>query len=206
MREQLGMGDSLLPLLMRWITLYGYAGIFSALVLGIAGIPIPDEILLTFAGYLVYKGELHVIPTAAAAWFGSMCGITLSYLLGRTAGAGLLRRYGPALRVRAGTQTRIDRWFHRLGRWALTFGYFIPGVRHGTAIVAGASKLEYPWFALFAYPGALIWTTTFLTLGYFLGEDWAMISSELHRFFLILPLLVLAAIGLYAWRRGRRPR
>lgn len=190
---------------MQWIALHGYTGLFIALVLGIVGLPIPDEILLSYAGSLVYQGNMHAVPTAALAWAGSICGITLSYVLGRTAGAGLLGKFGPRLHVRPGTQDRIDHWFHRLGRWALTFGFFVPGVRHGTAIVAGTSKLEYPWFALFAYPGAVIWTTTFLVLGYLLGEDWVKISRELHRAFLLLPIIVLAAIGLYALRRRKTP-
>ena len=59
-----------------------------------------------------------------------------------------------------------------MGHWALTFGYFIPGVRHFTAYAAGMSELEAPQFALFAYSGAVLWVGTFLSLGYFLGERW----------------------------------
>jgi len=63
---------------------YGYAAIFSLLVFGIVGLPVPDEWLMTFAGYLVYKRHLHLLPTYAAASLGSMCGITVSYVLGRS--------------------------------------------------------------------------------------------------------------------------
>jgi membrane protein DedA with SNARE-associated domain len=69
--------------ILRWVIEYGYIGIFSVLALGIIGAPIPDEGMLAFAGYLfagylVYEGKLLLVPTMAAAFFGSVCGITLS--------------------------------------------------------------------------------------------------------------------------------
>src|SRR6516225_10416948 len=67
----------------QWIAQHGYAGIFSLLVFGIVGLPVPDEWLLTFSGYLVYKRTLLFLPTFGAAFLGSACGITVSYLLGR---------------------------------------------------------------------------------------------------------------------------
>ncbi|HKC10930.1 MAG TPA: DedA family protein, partial [Vicinamibacteria bacterium] len=69
---------------MQWIAHYGYVAIFSLLVLGIIGLPIPDETLLLFVGYLIYKGQLRAIPSLASAFLGSLCGITLSYAVGRT--------------------------------------------------------------------------------------------------------------------------
>ena len=118
-----------MDLILHWIQHYGYAGIFILLVLGIVGIPIPDEILLLFSGYLVLEGRLNPVLTLGVAVLGSACGITLSYLLGRAFGARLLDRYGPRIHL---TPERVDQvhwWFARAGRWALTFGYFLPGVR-----------------------------------------------------------------------------
>jgi len=73
---------------------YGYAAIFALLVLGIVGLPVPDETLLTFTGYLVFRGQLKPVPAFLAAMLGSGCGITISYLLGRVFGAPLIHRYG----------------------------------------------------------------------------------------------------------------
>src|SRR5713226_5898792 len=117
-----------MELISSWITNYGYFGIFSLLLLGIVGLPIPDETLLTFAGYLVYKGHLHPVRTLAAAVLGSMCGISLSYVLGRTLGLYVVKRYGPIVHVTPEKVDEVHRWFARVGRWALMFGYFLPGV------------------------------------------------------------------------------
>ncbi|HCQ02914.1 MAG TPA: hypothetical protein DIT99_20485, partial [Candidatus Latescibacteria bacterium] len=62
-----------------WVMQYGYIGIFVLLLLGVFGLPVPDEILLAFAGYLIFKGDLQFIPTLASACVGAMCGISLSY-------------------------------------------------------------------------------------------------------------------------------
>ncbi|MET0515741.1 MAG: DedA family protein, partial [Nitrospiraceae bacterium] len=70
-----------------WITRYGYAGIFLLLMLGIFGLPVPDEALLTFVGYLSFKGELALLPSLASAFLGSATGISLSYGIGRVAGS-----------------------------------------------------------------------------------------------------------------------
>ena len=67
-----------MELIANWIAHYGYAAIFSLLILGIVGLPVPDEWLLTFAGYLIFTNHLRAIPTLAAAMIGSMCGITAS--------------------------------------------------------------------------------------------------------------------------------
>jgi membrane protein DedA with SNARE-associated domain len=84
-----------------WIRHYGYWRIFSSLLLGIVGVPIPDEWLLTFAGYLVYKGHLQFLPTLASAFLGSVCGITLSYSFGRTAGSYVIGKYGHTVHLTA---------------------------------------------------------------------------------------------------------
>ena len=119
-------------------------------MLGIVGLPVPDETLLTFSGYLIFSGHLRPGPALAAALAGSMCGISISYLLGRTFGAALLHRYGRYVHLTEERIAKAHEWFERAGRWGLTFGYFIPGVRHFTAYAAGMSELEPHVFAVFA--------------------------------------------------------
>jgi membrane protein DedA with SNARE-associated domain len=194
-----------MELVQHWISHYGYAGIFVLLVLGIVGLPVPDETMLTLAGYLVFRGQLKAIPTAVAALGGTMCGITLSYALGFTTGYYLLHRYGRLVRLTPEKVDRVHAWFKRVGGLTLTFGYYVPGVRHLTAYVAGASKLEYPVFAAFAYTGSLLWTTTFLALGYFLGENWPKGLSRERNVALVGCAVVLVLV--LVWRlRERRLR
>ena len=139
---------------LHWVATYGYFAIFSLLVLGIVGLPVPDEFLLASCGYLVHQGHLQLAPTVAAAIAGSVSGITCSYIIGRTVGWKFLHsRFGRMLHIRDYQIARVHDWFNRMGHWTLMIGYFVPGVRHFTAIVAGTSKLEYRNFAMYAYGG-----------------------------------------------------
>jgi membrane protein DedA with SNARE-associated domain len=151
----------------QWITHYGYAGIFSLLALGIVGLPIPDETLLVFVGFLIFRGKLHTVPAFVSAFSGAVCGITLSYGLGRGFGTYLVPRWGRFLRLSRERLERVQDWFRRSGRWVLVFGYYVPGVRHLTAYVAGASGLPFRAFAVFAYAGGLVWSLTFYRLRVF---------------------------------------
>jgi membrane protein DedA with SNARE-associated domain len=193
--------------ILNWIVQYGYAAIFFLLMLGIVGLPVPDEWLLTFSGYLIFKGRLHPAFTVLAAFAGSACGISLSYWLGRTFGLYLIHKFGRYLHLTDAKMSKAHQWFERAGRWSLTFGYFVPGVRHLTAYIAGASSLELPVFALFAYSGALMWSCTFLALGYFLGEGWSHASEQAQRYLLIGCGALAAAAAIYwvaAKLRARR--
>jgi membrane protein DedA with SNARE-associated domain len=192
----------------HWINQYGYTAIFLLLVLGIVGLPVPDETLLTFTGYLVFKRHLSLVPAFFSALMGSACGITLSYILGRTFGLALIHRYGKYIHLTEDRILKVHNWFERVGRWGLTFGYFVPGVRHFTAYAAGMSDLEPHVFAAFAYTGAFLWCTTFLTLGYILGERWQAVQAQIERharvalaIFIVLALIYLAA---RRWRARAR--
>jgi membrane protein DedA with SNARE-associated domain len=191
--------------ILAWIAQYGYFAVFILLVLGIVGLPVPDETLLTFCGYLVYKGEFSLPLVFFAAWAGSTVGITISFYLGRTFGIGLIHRYGKYVRLREEHIQKAHAWFDRVGHWGLTFGYFIPGVRHVSAFAAGISDVTPPQFAIFAYSGGFVWVTAFLALGNFLGERWQTVERELHRYLVIMTLCATAAIASYVvWRHWRR--
>ena len=177
-------------MLLHWISQYGYTGIFFLLVLGIVGVPVPDETLLAFSGYLVSTGRLGFAPTIASAFLGSICGISISYWLGRRGGFFLISRYGYKVHITPERIERVRQWLDHSGRWGLVIGYFIPGVRHLTALVAGATRLKYPVFATFAYAGGLLWSTTSVGIGFFLGKEWLRTSGAIHR------LAIIASVAL----------
>ncbi len=157
-------------------------------MLGIVGLPVPDETLLMFCGYLIWRGRLHPVATFCAGLGGSACGISLSYFLGRTFGHRVANRYGKYVGLTSERLERVHRWFDRMGSWLLAAGYFIPGVRHCSALVAGMSELRYLTFALFAYSGAALWVASFLSLGFLVGENWQQASALVDRYALLLSI------------------
>jgi membrane protein DedA with SNARE-associated domain len=169
------------PTFLHWLQAYGPGGLFVLLFLGVFGLPVPDETLLTVTGVMIREGHLHFATAYVAAVCGSMGGITLSYTIGRSFGLGVVDRFGRWLHVSRADLARIEAWFEHSGRWLLTFGYFIPGVRHLTAIVAGSSRLPGAVFARFAYAGAAIWSLAFITLGWYVGPAWEEGLATAHR-------------------------
>src|SRR5439155_19560660 len=166
---------------LHWIGEYGYAGIFSLLIFGIVGLPVPDEWLLTFSGFLVFKRTLLFVPTFAAAFCGSACGITVSYTLGRIFDTYVLMKYGSYIHMSPDRLARVHSWFERRGRWTLLVGYFIPGVRHLTGYIAGASELSFSSFALFAYTGRFVGlrsSSRWVTFWGKNGTAWGRVSTR----------------------------
>ena len=181
------------------ITTYSYFGIFIALGLGIVGLPVPDETLMAYAGFLVFQGKLNYLYTILVAFAGTSCGVTIGYILGRAFGNPFIKKYASKMHIKPEDIQHAENFYNRYGKFALFIGYIIPGVRHMTAIFAGASLMPYRIFALFAYTGGFLWTITLVSLGYFLGEKWRHVYMYSHRFiipFVLLSIIVLI-IGIY---------
>jgi membrane protein DedA with SNARE-associated domain len=162
----------------HFISHYGYIGIIIAMIGGIVGLPVPDETLLTFVGYNVYKGEMTYIGSLVSGYIGAIVGISVSYLLGVVLGIAFLRKHGPKIHITEKKLEHTHRLFHKFGPFLLFIGYFIPGVRHITAYLAGITRMPFYKFALYSWSGALVWDFVFITLGKKLGEDWHLV----HRY------------------------
>jgi len=191
-----------------WLTHYGSWTLFALLALGIIALPIPEETLMVLTGILIHQEKLQAIPAMLAALGGSLCGMTISYLIGRTAGHFLLFKYGPRIGLTKQRLQKAQLWFERFGRWALLIGYFIPGVRHLTGVCAGSSYLSFRQFSLYAYSGAIIWVSSFLSIGYFFGKHWmilySLLAEKIDR--LAVPLIAFIAVIIIAhyYRKYKR--
>jgi membrane protein DedA with SNARE-associated domain len=194
----MSLTDTLQHLLIDNLTSYGPPVLFVAQMFGIFGLPIPDELLMTLAGALIRRGQLGAAATLLAAITGCSTGITLSYVLGRTAGSAALHRL---LKVHQEAFVRTQRWFARFGHWLLTFGYFVPGVRHLTAIAAGSAPISYRDFARAAYPGAVLWCCVFIGIGYWAGDRWEQVASAFEGHGRLVLLAVALAGGVWALTR-----
>jgi len=187
-----------------WITHYGYVAIFVLLILGIVGLPVPDEALLTFVGYLSFKGDLQLGASLLTAFLGTACGITISYELGRLFGLRILTRLGGMFHVSRERMVEAQAWVQQWGPYALPIAYFLPGVRHVAAVIAGASQVSINRFAAFAYPGALLWSSTLIGVGYGFGAEWSRLSPAVHRTVAVIALIVVLTVAVLVrllWQR-----
>jgi len=186
----------------QFLASYGYFAVFSLLMLGIVGPLIPDETILVLAGIAIHRGQMNPLLTFLVATAGSLCGITLSYVLGRTGVVYALHHVPVLERHVAKYLPKAHQWFERFGKWTLFFGYFLAGIRHFTALVAGTSELPPHTFALYAYPGGALWVACFLTIGYYLGEGWETEAQHIDRILLLVAALL--AVAAFIWWRLRK--
>jgi len=174
--------------------------LFAAQMFGIFGLPIPDELLLTFAGGLVRRGDLAGPPTFAAAVAGGIAGMTFNYMLGRIG----VRVLGRLPVVESDTFKRAQSWLERWGRWLLVFGCFVPGLRHVTPLAAGSGKLDFRTFCAYGYAGAALWSTTFIAIGYYAGagHDWKHATLLLLGHHVLVVIALGGVLSIYVLRRG----
>ncbi|MGB9809949.1 MAG: DedA family protein [Caldanaerobacter sp.] len=177
--------------------LHGYIIIFSILTIELIGAPTPGETLLTYCGFLVFQGKLNYFLTIIIATVAVITAITTSYFLGILLNETIIRKYGKYIHLTPKNLEKAHKWFDKYGNHLLLFAYFIPGVRHITGYFSGITRLSFLKFAVHAYPGALIWTTTFVTLGRFLGYNWTLIHTHLKKYFILGGIALLIAIFIY---------
>lgn len=175
---------------------YGYIGLFFSMALGIIGLPIPDETILTFSGYLIFQNNLELIPTLISSLLGSITGISLSYFIGNKLGVKFLYSDYKFFHLSKDKLDKTHKWLEHYGSWLFFFGYFIPGVRHLTAIIAGSSKISYRKFVSYALPGGLLWISVFIALGFYAGNKWEKINGNIQEkiltFFIYAVIILLA--------------
>lgn len=182
--------------IMSIVSHYGYIGIFSLLMFGIVGLPVPDEILMTLAGYFIKLHKLHYFLTVITAIGGSMVGMSLSFLIGRYLGLPFLHRYGKRIALTPKRYERVESWFERFGKCTIIFGYFIPGIRQLTAIYAGISRWTYQAFFFYAFIGSVVWVMVFVNLGIYFGEHWREYTLLIHKsIFLFFMAVLLVFFG-----------
>ncbi|WP_308635061.1 DedA family protein [Paenibacillus silvisoli] len=181
---------------------YGYIGLTIALALGIVGVPVPDEVLLTYSGYLAGNGTLHPLLVVLCAFLGSAFGITVSYFIGLRFGYPFLLKYGPKLHLSHARIERAQGWMNQFGNLLLILGFFVPGVRHVTAYMAGMTRLKFGTFMFYAYTGALSWSVLFIYIGFILGDRWLQVKHYVHHYgFSFLLYGGIAALAYFSLRR-----
>lgn len=189
------------------ISQYGYFAIFGLLTLGIIGLPVPDEFVLTYLGYVTYLGDMSFVITVISALLGAICGISISYLLGVKLGEPFIKKFGTKLFISEKVMLRTNKLFHKYGSLVLFICYFIPGVRHIAAYIGGISRYSFKRFALFAYSGAFVWVMLFLVLGNRLGNNWEVIIYFSHKYmWSMLIIVIIIGLPLYYYYQTRRQR
>jgi len=204
------MAGKLLAVLAGFITgvigSLGYGGVVLLMAIESACIPLPSEVTLPFAGYLVFKGELSLWGVALAGALGCVLGSLVAYAVGAWGGRPLVEKYGRYLLISSRDLTLADRWFARHGDITIFVGRLLPVVRTFIAFPAGVARMALGKFVVYSFLGSLIWCWALAWVGARLGEHWDSLGTYFHRFDAAIVGLVLLGAVWWVWRHLRHLR
>lgn len=184
---------------------WGYYAMFVAMVLENANIPIPSEIVLGFAGYLVAKGLFDFTTAIIVGTMAGIIGSILSYWLGQYGGRPLLLKYGKYILFNEKKFHLAEKLFENYGGLAVFIGRLLPGVRTFISFPAGVAKYPMSKFILWTVVGTIPWTILLIWLGKVLGDHWQDLIAYGHTFLYITAagLIILAIAGLVYYRKQK---
>jgi len=185
---------------------YGYLVLFAALLLELMALPLPGEVLMSYAGLMVYQGQLHWGFSVLAAGAGSSLGMTLAYILGKILGRPFFEKHGARVHFGPEKLERTSKWFDRYGNGVLVIAYFLPGIRHITGYFSGIVRIPFRTYMIFAYTGAFLWTGAFISLGKLLGPKWKEFHHTIQKYLLIAGILAaMVFLAVWMYRRYKEP-
>jgi len=174
------------------ISTTGYLGIFILMGLESMITPVPSELVMPFAGFLVSTGQLDLWLVVLAGAFGSLLGSLISYYAGMLLGRPLILKYGKFLLLNEKHLAITEQWFGKYGSKAIFIGRLIPVVRHLISIPAGLSRMNLLKFSAFTFAGAFLWCTILVYAGIVLKENWQIILgyTEIIDIFVVIGIVV----------------
>lgn len=179
----------------------GYFGVFLLMTLESALIPIPSEVTMPFAGYLVTTGELSFIAVvfvgALGNLVGSWIGYAIGYFLEETIIVTLIKKYGKFILISIDEYNHSLKWFNKFGDKIAFFSRIFPAVRTFISLPAGLAEMNFWKFSVYTFLGSLIWSFVLTYIGFYLGSKWDSIGGYFHKFDLILAVLLIFAVLFY---------
>jgi membrane protein DedA with SNARE-associated domain len=188
-----------LQLIEHYMLAYGYWAVFFGVMLENAGLPVPGETILLVAGYFASTGVFRVPLVMLIAASGAVVGDNIGFAIGHHYGRPFLVKVGRFFFLTPKRIEHMENYFRNHGNRTILVARFITGLRVFAALLAGASKMPWPVFAVYNVAGAILWSITITTLGYLFGQSLPLLVKWVGRSGTIL-LIAAIVIGIIVWR------
>lgn len=184
--------------------LLGYGAIALVMLLENVVPPIPSEVVMPLAGFLIHQGKLQLLPAVVAGLVGTVLGAWFWYGIGRLINEERLeqwlRRHGRWLGLRADDLARSRRWFNRHGVAVVFWGRIIPGIRTFVSLPAGIEMMPQPLFLIWTTAGSLLWIVMLTVAGQALGQGYGQVGAVIDQVaHLLAPFLITIALAAVLW-------
>lgn len=175
----------------------GYPGIFLLMMIESSFIPFPSEVIMIPAGYLASKGEMSIVIAIFWGILGSLAGALINYYLAIYLGRPLLVRYGKYVMFEEKHMQKMESFFAKHGHISTLTGRLIPVIRQYISLPAGLARMNLAVFCFYTSLGAGIWVIILTLLGYYIGENEALIKEYLRQIVMLLVASCVIGVGLY---------
>jgi membrane protein DedA with SNARE-associated domain len=192
-------------LILDWISNYGYGGIMLLMALESACMPVPSEIVMPFAGFLVAQGDsgMSLLGIIIAGSLGCTIGSIAAYVFGFYAGRPLILRYGKYVLIREKHLVTAEEWFEKWGDKATFIARLLPIIRTVISLPAGIAKMNFKKFVFYSFVGSVPWTFMLAYVGYVLGSEWESIKGVFRELDIVVVVAAIAVVAYYAYRMKR---
>ncbi|MBN1839531.1 MAG: DedA family protein [Campylobacterales bacterium] len=197
---------ALIDWIVQTVSSLGYLGIFVMMFLESSFFPFPSEVVMIPAGYLSYKGEMNLWFSIVAGIAGSIAGALFNYYLAVKLGRRLLLKYGHYIFFTKETLDKVESFFKIHGSFSMLSGRLVPVVRQYISLPAGLARMHVGLFTFYTGVGAGIWVSILALLGYYFGQNEALLQENLHLATLMVVVLVILIGVIYVWLHQRKKR
>ena len=189
---------SIFGTLIKWVTefieIIGYPGIFVLMMLESAGIPIPSEAVVTFAGFLASQGRLDFWLVVVYSSISNLVGSIIFYYVGYYLGRPFIEKYGKYIWLDKRHLELAEKWFDRYGNITVFIGRILPAVRTYISFPAGVAKMPIVPFMILTILGSIIWNFMLTYLGVILGENWMFIVNYIDAIGIMAIIIIIIVI------------
>jgi membrane protein DedA with SNARE-associated domain len=195
--------DSVLFFPLEWLlgglSDWGYPGIFLLMAMESSLFPVPSEMVMPLAGYLVQSGRLNFVLVVASGTLGSLAGAYVNYFAALHLGRPFLLRYGCYLGVSVKRFMQVESFFLRHCGISTVLGRLLPVVRHLISLPAGLARMNHRTFSVCTLIGSCLWVSVLTGLGYFIGENHKLLKQYADQCVLAILVFGLFAIAIYVY-------
>ncbi len=198
--------SELVSFIVAVISAAGYLGVAALMTIESACIPLPSEVIMPFAGYLVSLGRFSLIGAATAGALGCNLGSTIAYLVAAKGGRTAFKRWGSYVLIRQHELDRAEQFFARYGAIAVFVGRLLPVIRTFISFPAGLARMPMLKFQIYSFVGSWPWCLALAYIGMLLGARWdsnPTFRRLFHEFDAVVLAVLVAAFAWFVWSRWR---
>jgi membrane protein DedA with SNARE-associated domain len=191
------------------ISAMGYGGVALLMAIESACIPLPSEVIMPFAGYLVSMGQMNLFAVATAGAIGCNLGSIPAYYAGKYGGRAFILRWGKWVLIGADELDKAEAFFTRFGSLSILVGRMLPVIRSFIAFPAGMARMNQARFHIYTFIGSWPFCYVLALIGKHLGTAWnndPALKAAMHKLDILVVVAIVAAIAFYIWYRVRRMR